>query len=399
MTIVAEATAIGNPIIPQTLQAIEAELNATLIERAEIVRLALVGVVARQHMLILGPPGTSKSGLINRLADHVATPSGGGLSRFVYLMTKATTPNEIFGPFSVSKMRDEDQFIRVTTNKLPEAELAFLDEIFKSNSAILNALLTITNEREFDNGPIRQGVPLLSLFGASNELPQGDDLGALWDRFLIRTIVGYVSDAGFAQLLRLRRAQIAPPTYISAADLRAAQQDAMLVDVPEDTLAQVEQLRRDLASAGIIASDRRWGQSLDVMCANAYIDGRSQVDEDDLALLADVLWQTPDQRATIKTQVGKIANPLNARAIELGDQAHSVYESFQAVNKDASLNEEAKAAKAIEALGKLKKITGDLNKIKGDAVKAGGRVKSRYEKVAGEVAKWQMELLQLATGA
>ena len=156
MNIVAEAPAASNAVA--ALQAIEAELNATLIERTEIVRLAIVAIVAREHMLILGPPGTSKSHLINRLADHVASPLGGGLSRFVYLMTKATTPSELFGPFSVKGMRDEDQFVRNTAGKLPEAAFAFLDEIFKSNSAILNALLTITNERLFDNGPLRQEV-------------------------------------------------------------------------------------------------------------------------------------------------------------------------------------------------------------------------------------------------
>lgn len=397
MTIVADAP-VATQSIAASLTTIEAELNATLIERSEIIRLALVATVARQHMLILGPPGSSKSDLIKKIAGHVAAPGGGGLDYFVYLMTKATTPNELFGPFSVSQMRDADQFVRVTTHKLPEAQLAFLDEVFKANSASLNSLLTILNEREFDNGPVRQTVPLISLFGASNEMPQGDDLGALWDRFMIRTIVGYVSDSGFAQLLRLSGV-VAPPTTITAADLFAAQRAATAVDIPDDTIGQVEQLRRDLGSLGIVPSDRRWVQSLGILRANAFIDGRAQVDEDDLSLLADVLWQTPDQRATIKTAVGKIANPLNARAIELGDQAHSVYETFQSVANDKTATDEQKAAKAIEALGKLKKINGDLGKIKAEAKAQGGRVASRFDKVVKEVAQWQMELLTLATGA
>ncbi len=760
MTSVAVASPAVN--VAQTLQAIEAEMNSSLIERAEIVRLALVAVVARQHMLILGPPGTSKSRLITSLANHVAAPGGGGLSHFVYLMTKSTTPNELFGPFSVSKMRDEDQFIRVTTGKIPEAQLVFLDEIFKCvagdtlltlpngerrtmqwcaentylpllldsmtafngigdtptkriiarppgrvlrlqlasgrsvtatpdhrfyardgagrtqgqgwrdwtdpawlplgdlrpgmmvatparltteggiplpdhelallgllladggctqpaqirytksdptlvaladltaracgdelvpvegpsyrfrggnvsalverhgigtksvdkeipaaiyrlpapqlrsfigtlwsgdgyinpkngqityatsslalaeglqhlllrcgilstritftttdgnspeqhtayrlnvhrvsarsfgeqigvhlvgqqaanlagcdltyrgserrskveghiywdtvvgiteageqptycfettrgnfvandivvhncNSAALNSLLTITNERLFDNGPTRQPVPLISLFGASNELPQGDDLGALWDRFIIRTVVGYVTDGGFAQLLRLPRTAAAPTT-ISYGDLMTAQEGAALVDVADDTLTQIEQLRRDLGAAGIIPSDRRWVQSLDVLRANAYLDGRSQVDEDDLGLLADVLWQTPDQRAAIKTMTGKVANPLNARAVELGDMAHSVYEAYKQVKDDKSLTEEQKMAKAIETNGKLKKIRGELNKATTEAQKqnASSRVLGRFSKAMKDLEGWQKVVLEDATGA
>lgn len=398
MTSVAVASPAVN--VAQTLQAIEAEMNSSLIERAEIIRLALVAVVARQHMLILGPPGTSKSRLITSLANHVAAPGGGGLSHFVYLMTKSTTPNELFGPFSVSKMRDEDQFIRVTTGKIPEAQLIFLDEIFKCNSAALNSLLTITNERLFDNGPTRQPVPLISLFGASNELPQGDDLGALWDRFIIRTVVGYVTDGGFAQLLRLPRTAAAPTT-ISYGDLMTAQEGAALVDVADDTLTQIEQLRRDLGAAGIIPSDRRWVQSLDVLRANAYLDGRSQVDEDDLGLLADVLWQTPDQRAAIKTMTGKVANPLNARAVELGDMAHSVYEAYKQVKDDKSLTEEQKMAKAIETNGKLKKIRGELNKATAEAQKqnASSRVLGRFRKAMTDLEGWQKVVLEDATGA
>ena len=269
MTIVAQ---------PQTqtpatiLQTIEAELGATLIERTDTIRLALIAVVARQHMVILGPPGTAKSNLINAIGAHVATPAGGGLSRFIWLMTKSTTPDDLFGPVSVAAFK-RDQYLRITTNKLPEAQLVFLDEIFKSNSAILNALLTITNERAFDNGPTRQTVPLISMFGASNELPQGDDLGALWDRFLVRDVVQYVSDGGFAKLIRLTNSALTTPTTISEGDLLAAQVDAQSVQVPDDVLTGIEQLRRDLGSQGIVPSDRRWMQSFDALRANAYLVG------------------------------------------------------------------------------------------------------------------------------
>lgn len=392
MSIVAQPR-IATPA--QTLQTIENELNGALIERTDTIRLALIATVSQQHMVILGPPGTAKSNLINDIAEHVATPSGGGLRRFVWLMTKSTTPDDLFGPVSVAAFK-QDRYERITANKLPEAQLVFLDEIFKSNSAILNALLTITNERAFDNGPTRQPVPLISMFGASNELPQGDDLGALWDRFLVRDIVSYVSDGGFAKLVRLARATV-QRTAISEADLLQAQRDAAAVQVPDDVLTGIEQLRRDLGSQGIVPSDRRWLLSFDALRANAYLDGRAVVDEDDLSVLASVLWQTPDQRAAIRTTAAKIANPLNARAVELGDQAHSVYDTFLQISKDPNATEDQKSQKAVEAVGKMKRIKADLTKVKKEA--GVGRVGSRVDKVLADLNTWQTELLELATGA
>ena len=183
------------------LQTMERELSASLIERDEVIRAALIALLARQHLVILGPPGTAKSQLVTALASRISPANGTGLKSFNYLMTRFTTPEELFGPVSVQALK-QDEYRRVTTGKLIEAELAFLDEIFKASSAILNALLKITNERTFSNGNQELPVPLLSLFAASNELPQGNELEALWDRFLLRVRVGYVSDSGFAKLIR-----------------------------------------------------------------------------------------------------------------------------------------------------------------------------------------------------
>lgn len=171
------------------LNTIERELSASLIEREEVIRAALIALLARQHLVILGPPGTAKSQLVTALASRISPANGTGLKSFNYLMTRFTTPEELFGPVSVQALK-QDEYRRVTTGKLVEAELAFLDEIFKASSAILNALLKITNERTFSNGNQEITVPLLSLFAASNELPQGNELEALWDRFLLRMRVG-----------------------------------------------------------------------------------------------------------------------------------------------------------------------------------------------------------------
>ncbi|HET8628674.1 MAG TPA: AAA family ATPase, partial [Thermomicrobiales bacterium] len=328
------------------LRAIEAEIAALVLGRDDTVRAALLAVLARQHLALLGPPGTAKSQLVELLAERLApVPAapggpGGGLRCFVWLMTRYTTPDELFGPIAPLELK-HNRYVRITTNKLPEAEFAFLDEIFKANSAILNALLTITHERAFDNGPERVPVPLISLFGASNELPQGEDLGALWDRFLLRTVVEYVDDGDFARLLRLA-AGATPPTTLPRADLLALQAAAAALPVPDGIVAALVQLRKDLAGRGIVASDRRWRHLLGVLRAYALLEGRAAVEEDDLIVLKDILWQAPEQRQEIGRAAARLANPLNARAVELGDQAVGVYAAATDRQRDADLGDEQK---------------------------------------------------------
>ncbi|HET9627445.1 MAG TPA: AAA family ATPase [Kofleriaceae bacterium] len=154
-------------------------------ERKDVIDGALAAVLARAHVLLLGPPGTAKSALVRCLAQMF------GGSYFERLLTKFSTPEELFGPISLQGLA-KDRFVRITTGELPEVEFAFVDEIFKWNSAVLNALLSMIDERVFhnDGAPVR--YPLVSLFAASNELAESKDLEALFDRFLLRFDVGYV---------------------------------------------------------------------------------------------------------------------------------------------------------------------------------------------------------------
>ena len=376
----------------QRLRAIEGEMAALLLGRDDAVRAALLAVLARQHLVLLGPPGTAKSLLIELLSERIAAPTGGGLRRFVWLMTKFTTMEEIFGPISVQGLK-QDVYRRLTVGKLPEAEFVFLDEIFKASSAILNALLTVMNERAFDNGPSRLPIPLISLVGASNELPQGEDTAALWDRFLLRATVGYVDDGDFGRLLRLA-ARSATPTTLAQADLVALQAAAAALPVPDAILDALLQLRRDLAAKGIVPSDRRWRQILDLLRAQALLEGRAVVDEDDLIVLKDALWQTPEQRQDIARLAARLANPLNARAVELGDQAHGVHAAALEKQRDGGLDDEAKLGAAIEAVGKLKKIAGELKRL-GEQADAQGRATGRLEKERGRVARMREGLAAL----
>src|SRR5262249_20752355 len=242
------------------LQAIERELAASLIERDEVIRASLVALLARQHLAVLGPPGTAKSALVTSLAERISPQNGAGLRSFAYLMTRFTTPEELFGPVSVAGLK-RDEYTRITAGKLGEAELVFLDEIFKASSAILNALLKIANERVFHNGGPEMRVPPISLFGGGHEMAQGNELRALWDRFLLRFRVGYVTDTGFVRFIRAAAAKHngnnangGQPMTLLQSELADLQQAAAHVAIPNAAIDLIEHLRRDLVGKGIIIS-------------------------------------------------------------------------------------------------------------------------------------------------
>jgi MoxR-like ATPase len=385
------------------LQVLERELAASLIERDEVIRASLVALLARQHLVVLGPPGTAKSALVTELAQRISPQNGAGLRSFAYLMTRFTTPEELFGPVSVSGLK-RDEYRRITAGKLIEAELVFLDEIFKASSAILNALLKIANERVFHNGGQEIQVPLISLFGASNEMPQGNELEAIWDRFLLRFRVGYVTDTGFAKFIRAASAKLGAnhnchssngsrPMTLLQSELAALQLAAAQVAVPNAAIDLIEQLRRDLVGKGIIISDRRWGQALGVLQAHALVEGRDAVTEDDLVFLKHVLWQSAEQQAEIGKALARIGNPINSKAVDYEDQAASVHRECMDAQQ-AAQSEEQKMQSAIEANTKLKQIGARLQELREQAAEQ-GRNTNRIDKVIEAVAKMKQEIASL----
>ena len=309
--------------LPPTMRwlALLAALEQGLLERQAAVRLLLLAALAGEHVLLIGPPGTAKSELARRL--HRAIGSAGYFER---LLTRFSTPEELFGPLSLKSLED-DRYERLTTGYLPTAGIAFLDEVFKANSAILNALLTLLNEREFDNGSGRVRTPLVSVVGASNELPADESLQAFFDRFLLRVPVAPVSDASFAQLLDLDDAPADAVPPLGEGERAAVKRAAPSASLGAEALAACRQLRAWLAERRLPVSDRRWRQWVALMRVAAASEGRVEVDALDLWLAPYVAGATPQDMAALEAWfagelIGAVAQdaPWLTRAVEAFEQ-------------------------------------------------------------------------------
>lgn len=287
---------MSNPCEPQRLRKLRDALLTGLVERDLPVRLALIAALAGEHLLLVGPPGTAKSLIARRL--HLAFAKS---SYFERLLTRFTVPEELFGPLSIKGL-EEDRYERLTTAYLPTASIAFLDEIFKANSAILNSLLTLLNEREFDNGTRRDRTPLIAVIGASNELPDSEELDALFDRFLLRLHVGAVSKDAFPSLIGLRghaAPDVPESLKLTDADVVAIQAEAEKVEVPDDVVALLCALRDWCGAESIPVSDRRWRKLVKLLQVSALTNGRETVSIWDCWLLQHCLWNTPEDREKV----------------------------------------------------------------------------------------------------
>lgn len=338
------------------LESVRAALKSNLLERDDVVDGVLAAVLARQHVLLLGPPGTAKSQLINAL-----TASIDGATSFSWLLTRFSTPDELFGPISLAALQ-QDRVERITKGKLPEAHVAFVDEIFKASSAILNSLLTLANERVFHNDGRAVPCPLIALIGASNELCEGNELEALFDRFLVRHWVGYVTEPRSVRTL-LGSPSKATTATIMLADLETCQAETKMVSVPDAVIEAVIAVKQRTEEAGFRSSDRRWRQLVDLLKARAYLDGDDAVNEDHLEILADCLWREPKDRPALAGIIGSVANPTHVRATEIMDAAKEAIAKLGTVDaKDPAAKAEwMKAASLIESrLGDMEAELGAL---------------------------------------
>ena len=323
------------------------ELSSALIEREDEVDLALTALVANEHVLLVGPPGCGKSLLL----DALLAWTGG--SKFSVLLTKFTTVEELMGPVSLAGLK-EDRYVRVTKGKLPEADYAFVDEVFKGSSAILNCLLKILNERVYDAGDgAAKAVPLKLCLGASNEWPSpdtGKELTALFDRFTLRKAVSPIrSRTGRERLLWTPDHTPRLSGTVTPAEVEQARRTAAALPWSGEAKQALEAVLAELAREGVRPGDRRQFKTVGVVRAFAFLDGADAVRPEHLEVAQHCLWDAPDDQPQKVAQViAKIANPTGMRVTQLLMEVESVLAATDVRNL-------AEAAKAAAKLGEIDK--------------------------------------------
>ncbi len=340
--------------ITERIRGLISKLCDGLHEREEAMTVALLAVLAGQSVFLLGPPGTAKSLMARRLSCAFKDSM-----HFEYLMQKFSTPEEIFGPINITELK-QGNYIRKTEGYLPEAHFAFLDEIWKSNPAILNTLLTIINEKIFRNGNNDPKVPLKALIGASNELPQpGQGLEALWDRFVIRLEVPPLQDKDkFEALLRNISVQsevvIDNELAITTAEYEAWEKNIEDVMLSPETMLAIHSIKGEMNDSfkksqkaesdkpdkqtdwTFYVSDRRWQRAVTLLKASAFFSGRTVTNLLDTLLLRHCLWSTSNSRDTVANIVTNAAGSSHVSDTDFGS-IDRLLEEAETVSQDEDL--------------------------------------------------------------
>lgn len=295
-------------------------MNEGVFEKEHIIALSLLSAIAGESIFLLGPPGVAKSLVARRL--KLAFKGG---NAFEYLMSRFSTPDEIFGPVSISKLKDEDTYERITTGYLPTATVVFLDEIWKAGPAIQNSLLTVINEKIYRNGQFTVKVPLKALIAASNELPaKGEGLEALYDRFLIRQFVGCVEqEYAFDQMISSTRSTepvVADELPLNDEQYHMIQSEAEKVTIHYTIFELIHTIKREIEQYNtnreenippIYISDRRWKKIVGLLRTSAYLNESATIRFTDCLLISGCLWD----EITLLPVVEEIVQQSIARSI------------------------------------------------------------------------------------
>lgn len=316
-----------NGLVAKTRE-IRNQMKDELVERGVEIDLMLACVIARVHMLMLGEPGVAKSMTADQFLSHID-----GAKLFSHLLNKQTPPDALVGPISFQAMK-EDRFRRVTTQRLPEANIAFIDEIFKSNAVNLNLMLKIINERLFENDGTLVDVPLWTMVAASNELPGTDkeELTAFADRIGVRRIVQPVRTSDGTrlilegQLMRNRgESQSESFTSLTVEEIETLQGACTMIEVPNRVLEKIIELRAGAEKENLHLSMRRVFEGVKICQAQALLSERGEVKAEDLRLFEHILWNDPEEVSIAQELTLDFAGTIGKQAA----RAKAAYEEFQ----------------------------------------------------------------------
>lgn len=302
-----------NKGLKSKIKAIREGLNKGLVGRKEEINLILLAMLSKENIILIGEPGTAKSEMARRVEKCLPKES----SYFEYLLTRFTTPEEIFGGILIPKLKEGKQE-RMIEGYLPSAYVGFLDEIFKANSSILNSLLTITNERIYHDGARKIKTPVRIIVGASNELPIEEELEALYDRFVFRKEVLPVKDNEVIELLTsdTEDFEMSENLKFTFEELARIDRESKDVKLGKDALELLRDIRKEINNYYIekgetnSISDRKLKKIVKILKVTAYTNDRKEVNKSDFYILENILWDKLEDRLELKE---KLENLLNSR--------------------------------------------------------------------------------------
>ena len=396
---VATAPAIDQ-IIRTNIALIIDEQNQTLKEREDVIRGVWTALIARQHLLMLGPGGTGKSLLVRDTRSHIL-----GAKYFECAVDDTTDPSQIFGPPDIKAMVEDGKTRRVPDGMLPEAHIAFIDEFFNANGPLLHSIMPALNERLFHNNGQPTSIPLISMLAGTNKLNSDVDQAALWDRIHHRHIVSYLSDRqsqadmvgeAIARLALLGRGAGTnigqAPTTITLDDLAQAHQEALSLNVPDAVLNTFFDIRDELqhGAAKVQISDRRAVEGMVAVMANAWLNNHDTVTVGDLDVLANMWWAVQDQMSVARGVILAATNPGEKAALDLLDGLDEIKKEVKQAN-DSDLDSARKKRVGVEAVKNADKLLAEA-KTHLTKAQAAGTSTTRLDEVIKKTEAFKVEV-------
>lgn len=345
-----EAVTVSTSGYQSKIQGFLKEVQGAFLERDEIVEAVLLAILGRQHVLMLGPPGTAKSKVVQTLNEKID-----GSEYFRTLAHRLSPAEQFFGPYKLTGLK-QDKFERKTKGYGPEAHFIFLDEVFKANAGVLNAHLTMMEERLFEYDGFNRPIPLLSLFGASNELPQEDELAPFHDRMVVRLWVERIKETG--NRIKLLKGMFGKvKNGITLQELMHCQEEVEQVTISDAVAETANELIEEIMHQGIFPSDRRCHHAMQLVRAHAWLNGRTDALVQDLSPLQHVFWETQDQIKKVQDLVIEKVNPLERKAREIEGMV------IQSIEKIAKADEGDQTGEASQVVPKVKNSIQELNEL------------------------------------
>lgn len=357
------------------------EMGYTHKERLAVIKGMWVALVARQHLLMLGPGGTGKSLLARDVADRIDNAY-----YFESAGDETSDPGQFFGPVDIKAMKEEGKHRRRITGMLPEADIAFIDEFFNLNGPTLHGMMPILNERYFHNNGQPMETPLWSAFMGTNKLNADTDQAATWDRVHLRYVVKYVQDREAVRDLitdsvnrRVTSYTEPPKATIDLDDLKAAHDEAMTLNVPDNAWETFLDIRDELLNEGVEVSTRRQAEGMVAVLANTWVDGNTEVNTGNLDILQHMWWSYQADMEKVQKIILAATNPGEKAALEYLDEIEQYNQDLREIERQ-DLDDTKKGLKTMEIIKNTKHVLSEADDLD-EKAKAAGASTARIEEL------------------